>query len=181
MKNPLLTLQEAFECINQLANLPDDAVIEASMAALYLGISSKTLARYRQNGGGPSYHQYPAPGSTARNQKINYTLADLRSWRNQFKVDSTMDAAVRRGLAFGRVGDLIYQQPFWVNGNIITSHALEMDSNEFVTHLLNTENHIQWITWQKVFSPTWLISENVETHRDAYIKLLTNLITTARK
>ncbi|END26288.1 hypothetical protein ECP030529313_5102, partial [Escherichia coli p0305293.13] len=45
--------------------MPDDTTLGVDLAALYLGISVKTLARYRQNGDGPNYIQYQSEDSKA--------------------------------------------------------------------------------------------------------------------
>ena len=106
-----LVHDDIIHIINQIVKLPDDAVVDAGLAALYLGSSEKSLARYRQHGEGPPYIQYPEAKSKARNQKVNYEMGDLRKWRAKNKITSTMDAAVRRGMAFTRVNDLLATQP----------------------------------------------------------------------
>lgn len=92
------TLRELSEVWSLFGDMPDDATLGVDLAALYLGISVKTLARYRQNGDGPLYIQYQAEGSRVRNQRVNYLLGDLRVWRDNHKVRSTMHAAQVRGL-----------------------------------------------------------------------------------
>lgn len=99
------------EAINAIAIMASDATRSAGLAAIFLGISEKTLARHCQNGDGPVYIQYPSSGSTSRNQKVNYKMRDLREWQNRHLVKSTMDAGVLRGLAFMRVNDLVISQP----------------------------------------------------------------------
>ncbi len=73
------TLRELSEVWSLFSDMPDDTTLNVDLAALYLGISVKSLARYRQNGGGPHYIQYRAEDSKARNQRVNYLLRDLRS------------------------------------------------------------------------------------------------------
>ena len=94
------TLREYAEVWRLFGSMPDDATLSAEVSALYLGVSVKTLARYRQTGNGPAYIQYQAEDSKARNQRVNYLLGDLRIWRDRHKVSSTMEAAQVRGLAF---------------------------------------------------------------------------------
>ena len=136
---PTLTHLDA---INAISNMADDATISAGVAAIFLGISEKTLARLRQNGDGPPYIQYPATGSTARNQKVYYKMRDLREWQYKHAVKSTMDAAVRRGLAFMRVSDLVIPQPFWRIGPEIINHAFCVSLEDFATYLNNSEADI---------------------------------------
>ncbi len=107
------TLRELSEVWKLFSDMPDDTTLSVDLAALYLGISVKTLARYRQNGDGPTYIQYQSEDSKARNQRVNYLLGDLRSWRDIHKVKSTMHAAQIRGLTFSTLNDFIKPQPFW--------------------------------------------------------------------
>lgn len=72
------TLRELSEVWKLFGDMPDDTTLSVDLAALYLGISAKSLARYRQNGGGPQYIQYQTEDSKARNQRVNYLLKDLR-------------------------------------------------------------------------------------------------------
>ena len=80
------TLREFSEVWKLFSEIPDDATLNVELASLYLGISVKSLARYRQNGGGPAYIQYQVENSKARNQRVNYLLKDLRAWRDNHKV-----------------------------------------------------------------------------------------------
>lgn len=101
------TLREYAEVWRLFGTMPDDATLSAEVSALYLGVSVKTLARYRQTGNGPADIQYQAEDSKARNQRVNYLLGDLRIWRDRHKVSSTMEAAQVRGLAFTSLVDFI--------------------------------------------------------------------------
>lgn len=60
------TLREYAEVWRLFGSMPDDATLSAEVSALYLGVSVKTLARYRQTGNGPAYIQYQAEDSKAR-------------------------------------------------------------------------------------------------------------------
>lgn len=119
--------------------MPDDATIGVDLAALYLGVSVKTLARYRQNGDGPPYVQYQSSESKARNQRVNYLFGDLRVWRNNHRVSSTMHAAHVRGLAFTSLKDFVEPQPFWADSddNKIIGQILTLPDNAFKDCLKN--------------------------------------------
>lgn len=123
------TLRELSEVWQLFGDMPDDTTLGVDLA-LYLDISVKTLARYRQNGDGPTYIQYQSEDSKARNQRVNYLLKDLRSWRDSHRVSSTMHAAQVRGFAFTCLSDFTEPQPFWrITNNTgstskIISHAL---------------------------------------------------------
>ena len=174
-----LTHDEVIRIINHIVKLPDDAVVGAGLAALFLGASEKSLARYRQNGDGPPYIQYTEGGSKARNQKVNYEMGDLRKWRNQNKITSSMDAAIRRGMAFTRVNDLLATQPFWVSGNTILNHAMTTDADTFIQYLTNKENSIVWLNWPRVFELHWCNSANRDRFQGPYISLLSKLLSQA--
>ncbi|WP_168421873.1 hypothetical protein, partial [Erwinia amylovora] len=111
------TLREMSEVWSLFGDMPDDAAIGVDLAALYLGVSVKTLARYRQNGDGPPYVQYQSSESKARNQRVNYLLGDLRVWRNNHRVSGTTQAAQVRGLTFTSLKDFVEPQPFWVDSS----------------------------------------------------------------
>ncbi len=106
----LRALDEAWGLFN---GLPGEASIPPELAAVFLGVSERKLARMRASGEGPPYLQYPEGDSVKRNQRVNYVLSDLRVWREGSKIKNTMDAAVRRGITFATLPDLMDEQPFW--------------------------------------------------------------------
>ena len=175
----LLTHNDVINIIDRVVKLPDEAVVDPGLAALFLGISEKSLSRYRQDGDGPPYVQYHEKGAKSRNQKVHYEMGELRSWRNQHRVTSTMDGAIRRGMCFARVNDLLTPHPFWQSGKKIISHALDCDRESFAHNLQNPENRIVWLSWPKVFDESWLNTENQEKFRSAYIALLSKLLEAA--
>ena len=139
------TLRELSEVWKLFGDMPDDTVLNVELTALYLGISVKTLARYRQNGGGPEYIQYQAEDSKARNQRVNYLLGDLRVWRNSHKVKNSMEAAQVRGLAFNSLSDFTIPQPFWHIDKDINSN----NRNKILSHVLILLRINLKFTWQK--------------------------------
>lgn len=166
------TLRELHEVWQLFGNMPDETTLSAEHSALYLGVSIKTLARYRQNGNGPAYIQYQSEDSKARNQRVNYLLGDLRVWRNSHKVSSTMEAAQIRGLAFTSLNDLVKPEPFWTIDNKIYSHVLTV-SNELFKELLNTPRaKIIWISVGDVLFKDWHSAGERQKWNDIFIKLL---------
>lgn len=155
------TLRELSEVWKLFGDMPDDTTLSVDLAALYLGISAKSLARYRQNGGGPHYIQYQAEDSKARNQRVNYLLKDLRSWRDSHKVKSTMHAAQVRGLAFTCLSDFTEPQPFWKmidkgdSTSKIISHALTIPDESFKQLLLDPDANIIWASVEDVLFQKW--------------------------
>ncbi|ECU8979877.1 TPA: hypothetical protein ACHF2V_002193 [Citrobacter farmeri] len=118
-------LREYSEVWKLFGQMPDSATVNSELASVFLGISIKTLARYRQNGGGPPYIQYQAEDTKARNQRVLYVLGDLRVWRDIHKVSSSMHGAQVRGLAFTSLTDFIEEHPFIVRNKIIQKRKIK--------------------------------------------------------
>ncbi|MGC0915355.1 hypothetical protein [Pantoea agglomerans] len=171
------TLREMSEVWNLFGDMPDDATVGVDLAALYLGVSFKTLARYRQNGDGPPYVQYQSSDSKARNQRINYLLGDLRAWRNGHRVKSTMQAAQVRGLTFTMLSDLTCPQPFWkaVSKGLI-DHALRVTDEAFKIYLKNHNFELIWISVEQALLEDWINSEERNNWHSAYIEILNEMI-----
>ncbi len=173
----ILTNSEVVEIMNRVCGLDDDALINASLAALYLNVSEKTLARLRQQGDGPPYIQYPEGGSRARNQKVNYRKGALKAWRDAHEVGSTLEAASVRGMAKMHAGAspvgaqtgwdsdilegfsleneaaLTVEQPFFVigpefnHGPHIYCHALACEAIDFEVTVENLCDDAECLVW----------------------------------
>jgi hypothetical protein len=178
-----VTLLEHLQIVREISSLPDDATVSAELAALFLGTSPKSLGRLRQSkdGDGPPYTQYPQAGSKARNQPVNYIMRNLREWRNKHIVTSTMDAAIRRGMAFSRVNDLVIPQPFWSSEGEIINHAFCLTIEEFTTLLTDPNATLVWIKWSAALSQNWKNNAIREPFHSAYLSLLSGLIKAAEQ
>ncbi|ENS4335229.1 hypothetical protein ACE073_002665 [Salmonella enterica] len=178
------TLRELSEVWKLFGDMPDDTTLNAELAAIYLGVSPKTLARYRQNGGGPEYIQYQEENSKARNQRINYLLKDLKIWRDAHKVKNSMEAAQVRGLAFNSLIDFTIPQPFWHidneldsdNKNKILSHALRTPDERFKLYLKEEHVDIVWISIEEALSWDWTDLSERQVFNDSFVGFLNNLI-----
>ncbi|HCU2336432.1 TPA: hypothetical protein OUJ99_004777 [Klebsiella aerogenes] len=176
------TLRELSEVWRLFSDMPDDATLNVELASLYLGISVKTLARYRQNGGGPQYIQYQTEDSKARNQRVNYLLRDLRSWRDNHRVSSTMHAAQVRGLTFTSLSDFTEPQPFWqmnTNGgskNKIISHALTTPDDIFRQLLEEPNKKVIWTSIEEALFMDWINVDERKTWNDLFNEILNDLI-----
>ncbi|XPP74021.1 hypothetical protein ACN2AS_03755 [Serratia liquefaciens] len=178
------TLRELSEVWKLFGDMPDDTTLNVDLAALYLGISVKTLARYRQNGGGPEYIQYQAEDSKARNQRVNYLLGDLRVWRNSHKVKNSMEAAQVRGLAFNSLSDFTIPQPFWHidkdinsnNRNKILSHVLITPEDKFKIYLAEKHVNIIWMSIEEALLLEWTDLNERQVFNDLFVNFLSNLI-----
>ncbi|HCB1352208.1 TPA: hypothetical protein MYO00_002547 [Klebsiella pneumoniae] len=170
------TLREYTEIWRLFGDLPDDATLSAEISALYLGVSVKTLARYRQNGNGPAYIQYQAEDSKARNQRVNYLLGDLKTWRDSHKVSSTMEAAQVRGLTFASLTDFTKPEPFWTIDNKIYSHVLTISDEIFRVLLNTTRAEVIWISVEKVLSEDWHASKERQRWNDIFVRVLSGVV-----
>ncbi|HBS5906900.1 TPA: hypothetical protein MAK97_003495 [Klebsiella variicola] len=178
------TLRELSEVWKLFGDMPDDTTLNVDLAALYLGISVKTLARYRQNGGGPEYIQYQSEDSKARNQRVNYLLKDLKIWRDAHKVKNSMEAAQVRGLAFNSLIDFTLPQPFWhidnsaelQNRNKILFHALRTPEERFKLYLNEERVHIVWVSIEEALSWDWIDLNERQVFNDSFVQYLNNLI-----
>lgn len=149
-----LSLIDILDVVDRIARMHDDAVISPAFAAIYLGVSEKTLSRYRQTKSGPPYTQYPVDGSRSRNQKVNYVMRDLRAWRGKHKVSSTMEAAVLRGMAFVTMSAMRSEQPFFIEHGQVLRHALQSSKKQF-SALLRKNTHLVWMSWDTALKLPW--------------------------
>ncbi len=176
------TLRDLSEVWKLFGDMPDDATLNVDLAALYLGISVKSLARYRQKGDGPHYIQYQSEDSKTRNQRVNYLLKDLRSWRDSHRVSSTMHAAQVRGLAFTSLSDFCEPQPFWCiindsgSSSKIISHALILPDDDFKQLLSEPDNEVVWISVEEAIFMDWNDVIERKKWNDLFNDVLTYLI-----
>lgn len=194
-------LRELSEVWKLFGDLPDDSVLNVDLAAVYLGVSVKTLARYRQNGGGPEYIQYQAEDSKARNQRINYLLGDLRIWRNNHKVKNSMQAAQVRGLAFTSLTDFIEEHPFIVKNKIIQKrkikrlgvrdsdtdiyddvilgHILCVEETVLTSQISNNDLQVIWISIEEALKKHWEHNDNKNIFLECFKLCSQEIITNA--
>lgn len=188
------SLRELQDVWKQFEGLSDEAVVRADLAATFLGISKKTLARLRQEETGPPYIQVVADGSSARNQIVNYPMGELRVYRKSLLVTSPMKAAQMRGLAFETVGDLLEEQPFWQvtttsmakggigRGNVrkercmIVGHVQTVSDKEFDSFLHDSNAEVIWLSIHDAMNRPWANAEARKLIHQAYIGLLQDLI-----
>ena len=63
--------------------MEDEKYLTTDRAALYLGVSVRTLERYRVTGGGPVFHRFAGA--------VRYLIADLDEWARTRRRKSTSD------------------------------------------------------------------------------------------
>jgi len=80
----------------RLHRLPDTVALTTAEAAIFLRCSVTMLERLRSSGLGPPYIQGGVKGS-GTNQRCLYEKTDLLAWIRSLKVNSKMEAAIRKG------------------------------------------------------------------------------------
>lgn len=186
----LETIRQQAEIWKAFQDIPDDAVVDSKLAAVFLGISHQSLARMRGKGGSPPYVQLREDDSTARNQRVNYILKDLRAWRESNKVSSTMEAAQLRGLTFSTLPSLLEEQPFWIltthskskgtmgrgevseSLEVIADHVFTIPGDKFSKLLQDPNAEVQWISLDEAMSRPWANDEARQPFHEAYTKVL---------
>jgi len=189
MSTTIEAIRKQAEVWEAFKGFPDEAVVRADLAAIYLGISKKTLARLRQEGGGPPFIQNIEEGSTARNQIVNYPMGKLRGYRASKEVTSTMNAAQMRGLAFSTMEDLLEEQPYWQHtvfgksraglGSKITKaypriigHIQTVSDEEFASLLHDENAEVVWLSLPDAMKEDWVNPKARAPFHQAYIELL---------
>lgn len=184
-------IRQQVEIWKAFEGLSGEATIPPELAAAYLGISKKSLARLRQNGEGPPYIQVRAESeTTARNQKVNYILEDLSIYRTSQKVGSTMEAAQLRGMTFATLSDLLEEQPFWIqtihaeskggmgretvskSREVIVGHVLTVSDPEFAKLLRDPDAEVKWMSLDDAMSLSWADEEARAPFHAAYVEVL---------
>ena len=116
---PILGDLDPWERIDRL---PDNRPLKSAEAAILLTFSLSTLERMRVKGTGPDYFQggmrklgsTPAPEGGS-NQHIRYFKPDIQAWFKSGMVSSSMQAAIRKGQAFGTIFDLAQERPYYLD------------------------------------------------------------------
>lgn len=102
-------LHELAKLRGKLESMPPGALLNTSMAGIYLGVSTKTLARWRQarNMGPPFIEPVVAAGSVRSTQPHKYRKSDL---------DNFINARVNQG-GFASMGFAHQVEPWQVNAD----------------------------------------------------------------
>lgn len=163
-------LQESFakaQVRSRLNALDEDTPITQDLASVYLDVSDATLKRMRASGKGPQYVQgMSEEGTKSRNQKVLYTVGSLKDWIAKNRTDSTGHAAIRRGLMFQSLSDLLIHEPWWLNDkNEIIGHAFE-----YIFH----DQQIIWMTLEKALHYDWMHPDRFATFSCQIKKILSS-------
>jgi hypothetical protein len=90
------------------------------------------------------------------------------------KVNSTMEAAQVRGLAFASLTDFTKPEPFWTIDNKIYSHIHYCD--EVFKELLNTSRASYLDLFEKVLFENWHTSRERQKWNDVFVRVLSGMI-----
>ncbi|WP_321865365.1 helix-turn-helix domain-containing protein [Paraburkholderia tropica] len=138
---------KTYEILAALHALPEQAALTTTEAALFLRLSPKTMERMRLDGSGPPYIQAGAVGSRGTNQKCLYLKADLLAWQQANQVTNAMEAALRKGQAFGTLYDYLAEAPFYFDPTGRVMGAAEDASLRAVIQRLNSD------AWDLIWLP----------------------------
>lgn len=134
-----------------LEHLPGGALLNAGMAAIFLDVSTKTLARWREvKGLGPPFLEPVVLEGAARStQPYKYRKSDLELF---------VSARMRSG-GFAFANDL---QPWQLDGlGLITGNALDLQSAE---DLLDTDPYVA--TLLEALTGNWSSADSMHPYRD---------------
>lgn len=149
--------------LERVHRLPDSVPLTSSEAALFLRISISTLERMRRNGSGPIYSQSGEVGAKGTNQKCVYLKADLYAYLKSRQVNSSMEAAVRKGQMggiptirpmFNKLEDLGIKRAFHSNAKGQVDAAMESLPVDTVLSKLGAWN-IVWLNAVEAASAEW--------------------------
>lgn len=133
------------EVLQRLDALPPMAPLSTQEAAFFLGYSPSQMERMRVNGNGPRYRQNPPePGSKATNTHVTYKKADLIEWDKANTLSSSMEFAVKHGLAAMTLADCAREAAFYVDESGAIESLAESNTLGTVIDRLGTWN-IQWL------------------------------------
>lgn len=192
--NEIENLREIADMWKLFGEIPDEATIPSELAAVFLGVSDKTLSRLRQKGGGPPYFQANEIETKARNQRVNYILGDLRVWRESKKVANTVEAAQVRGMTFATMSDVLEEMPFWritttssakaglssdrgsKSRSLIEGHVLGVPDSRTLELLNDERADVVWLSLVDAMSEPWADGEARLLFHRAYVDVLQGAI-----
>lgn len=156
--DPILGDLDPWERIDRL---PDNRPLKSAEAAVLMTFSLSTLERMRVKGTGPDYFQggmrklgsTPAPEGGS-NQHIRYFKPDIKAWFKSGMVSSSMQAAVRKGQAFGTIFDLAQERPYYLDAIGRVAGMVESTSIDTFIERLG-EWDIVWMPAAEAGSRAW--------------------------
>ena len=183
--NPSPKLIE-LEVLDALNRLPDSALLTTDESAALLRFSPSTMERMRRNATGPAYVQGGGKEARGTNQKCRYFKSDLIQWLKAHRVESSMDAAVRRGQAFVPFTDLApkrshfdlaTRRPFYADKNgLIAGSVSDTEIDVFIRRLGSWA--VVWLNPISAASQMW---SDVRGHRQFALEVEHALHTALQK
>lgn len=149
------------DVLARLHALPDAVALTTSEAAVFLRSSVSALEAMRAKGTGPVYIQGGGRGSSGSNQKCLYEKADLLAWQRANKVNSTVEAAVRKGQLFATLADIAAVEAFWVDAHGHIMGMVEQAPTGLVIERLGLYD-IEWLAVSEAVARAW---SDVADHR----------------
>lgn len=146
-------LLNVLDVLDRIARLPDDVALTTDEAAIYLRVSKSSLERMRADGSGPKYFQGGGKSSRGLNLKVTYTMGSLRAWIAKNSVSSSMEAAIKRGMAFGSIRDSLVRIPFWHDHGVLIGRVFDDKPEEYLAHRRHLG--IDWLSSANAVTREW--------------------------
>jgi hypothetical protein len=142
------------DVLARLHQLPDAVALTTSEAAVFLRSSVSALEAMRAKGTGPVYIQGGGRGSSGSNQKCLYEKTDLLAWQRANKVNSTVEAAVRKGQLFTALADIAAVEAFWIDAHGQIVGMVEQAPTRLVIERLGLYD-IEWLSVSDAAAKAW--------------------------
>lgn len=128
---------------------PDDE-LNSVEAAIYTGVSTRTLKRAIDAGKGPERGKTPnTTGSNAVNQHTRYRKADLDAWRANNRSFDTFTGA------FNAFDDLVVDEPWIMAGNRVVGHLFDVgDVDDLMAILASGE--VEFLRLDEALRERWI-------------------------
>lgn len=163
------------DVLNAIHALKPTIPLTTSEAAIFLRISVTTLERLRKNGGGPAYSQPGAVGVEGTNQTCYYLREDLEKWFMGNRVESSLEAAVRKGQAFATIFDVAEPAAFYIDPEGHVESMVEENLLGTVVQRIGAWD-VLWMTPVEAAGRRWTDLDNHKAFAEGVRRVLSNAI-----
>jgi hypothetical protein len=147
-------MMAVLDVLTLLHQLPPQAAMTTSEAAIFLRSSVTSLERMRKAGNGPRYIQGGSYGAKGTNQSCSYTREDLIAWQHANTVSNSIQAAAKKGQTFATIFDLAEHEAFYIDAKGNVESMVEENLLSTVIDRLG-EWDILWMTPVEAASRRW--------------------------
>lgn len=166
---------KAVDVLNAINALDPRIPLTTSEAAIFLRISVTTLERLRKTGGGPAYSQPGSVGVKGTNQTCYYLREDLEKWFMGNRVESSLEAAVRKGQAFATIFDVAEPAAFYIDPEGHVESMVEENLLGTVVQRIGAWD-VLWMTPVEAAGRRWIDLGNHKAFAEGVRRVLSNAI-----